>query len=72
MSNAATIAPIQPRLLTIKEAATALRLSRSTIYQLIGNKQLEVVKIGRSTRVPASRIDEAVERFRQNQVAEQK
>lgn len=65
MSKLEVLTPIQPRLLTIKEAAAALRLSRSTIYQLIGNKQLEVIKIGRSTRVSASRIDEIVDIFRQ-------
>lgn len=62
-TNEVSYAPSN-RLLTIPETAETLRLSRSTIYQLIRNKHLEIVKIGRSTRIPAKAVDEAVERLR--------
>lgn len=38
-------------LLTIREAAAALRIGRSTVYGLIARRELEVVHIGRSVRV---------------------
>jgi excisionase family DNA binding protein len=54
-----------PRLLrTIIEAADELRVGRSTIYELIRTKQLETVKIGRCTRVPAASITAFVAHLR--------
>ncbi|WP_035727807.1 helix-turn-helix domain-containing protein [Bradyrhizobium murdochi] len=64
MSKNDNNARVTARLLTIPETASALRMSRSSIYQLIRNKHLEVIKIGRSTRVPAAAVDEIVELFR--------
>lgn len=49
------------RLMTVPETASTLRLSRSSVYELIRGKQLEIVKIGRSTRVPAAAVDRLVE-----------
>ena len=51
---------IDPVLLTITEAATALAIGRTTVYELIGAGELEVVHIGRSSRVPAHAIHEFV------------
>jgi excisionase family DNA binding protein len=50
--------PAEPRpaLLTVKQAARVLNLGRSTVYQLIADGRLEVVHIGRSTRVPTDAI----------------
>ena len=45
-------------LLTIKEAAQRLALGRTTVYGLIGRRELRTIKIGRSRRVPESAIDE--------------
>ena len=39
-------------LLTIKQTAQMLSLSRSTVYELIRDGVLEVVHVGRSARVP--------------------
>lgn len=64
MSKNENTATVPARLLTIPETAAALRLSRSSIYQLIRDKHLEIVKIGRSTRVPATVVDEIVELLR--------
>ena len=43
---------MQPLLLTVRQTARELGLSRSTIYALIGSGELASVKIGRSRRVP--------------------
>ncbi|MND02641.1 Helix-turn-helix domain protein [compost metagenome] len=51
-------------LLTIEDAGKALRVGRSTIYQLIGDGDLEVVHIGRSARVPVESVQGFVRRLR--------
>ena len=51
---------IDPVLLTITDAAVALAIGRTTVYQLIGAGELDVVHIGRSSRVPADAIHEFV------------
>src|SRR5262245_3824827 len=49
-----------PALLTVKQAARVLSLGRSTVYQLIADGRLEVVHIGRSTRVPTDAISRLI------------
>lgn len=45
------------KLLTVKEAAEALRIKSSTVRSWIHKKQnLEVVKVGRAVRIPASSL----------------
>lgn len=51
---------MDPVLLTITEAAAALAIGRTTVYELIGTGELDVVHIGRSSRVPADAIHEFV------------
>lgn len=51
------------RLYPLMEAAEQLGVGRSTIYELIGSGQIEVVKIGRRTLVPADALDRYVERL---------
>ena len=51
-------------LLTIREAADALGLGRSTMYELITAGELDVVRIGRSARIPTASLDEFVQRHR--------
>jgi excisionase family DNA binding protein len=51
-------------LLTIEDAAKALGVGRSTIYELIGKGDLEVVHIGRSARVPVESVQSFVGRLR--------
>lgn len=41
-----------PLLLTVRQAARELGLSRSTIYSLISTGELASIKIGRSRRIP--------------------
>ena len=51
-------------LLTIEGAGKALGVARSTIYELIGNGELEVVHIGRAARVPVESVQGFVRRLR--------
>ena len=51
-------------LFTIPEAAEALALGRTKIYELIGAGELEVVHVGRAVRVPAAALAGFVERRR--------
>ena len=47
-----------------EEAADALAVSRTRIYELIRGGQLESVKSGRNRRIPAEALDEYVARLR--------
>ena len=48
--------PTPDRLYDIVEAAAALHVARSTLYQLIGAGELRTIKVGRRRLVPASSI----------------
>jgi excisionase family DNA binding protein len=58
---------IAPVLLTVSEAGRALAVGRTTVYQLIRNRELEVIRIGRSTRIPVDAIAAFVDRQRREQ-----
>jgi len=45
---------------TVSEAAAALRLSRSVVYELIRSGQLQTVKQGRRRLVPIHALDDYV------------
>ena len=47
-----------PRLMTVREVAERLRLSRSKVYELINLRELRTVKIGRCVRVPEAAVCE--------------
>jgi excisionase family DNA binding protein len=49
-------------LLTIPQAAAALAVVRTTVYELISAGDLEAVHIGRSVRIPVKTVEEYVER----------
>ena len=49
-------------LLTVPEVAAALGCGRTLVYDLIGARQLPVVKIGRLTRIPIAAVDDFVNR----------
>ncbi len=55
-------------LLTIVEAARALSIGRTTMYELIGAGEIDVVHIGRAVRVPVSELDAFVSRQRRTEV----
>lgn len=50
-----------PLLYRIPEAAAALAMSRTVVYELIGRGELQVVHIGASARVTAASIRAFVE-----------
>jgi len=49
---------------TIAEAATALRISRSKFYQLLGAGEIESVHIGRFRKIPADALHDYLARLR--------
>lgn len=55
------------QLLTPREACSALRTSRTTLYHLMDSGQLASLKIGKSRRIPA----DAVARFIRERLADQ-
>jgi excisionase family DNA binding protein len=48
-------------LVTVEEAAEALSLSRSQVYDLIAKRELDSVKIGRSRRITREALASYVE-----------
>lgn len=52
---------VEPLLLTIRQAARALAIGRTTLYELIADRQIEVLHIGRSTRIPLDAVRAFVE-----------
>jgi|GEM_PF-5846542 len=53
--------PIPPLLLGVDEAAGALRISRTSLYALMGSGTLAFVKIGKRRLVAVSALDALVE-----------
>ncbi|SDK10935.1 DNA binding domain-containing protein, excisionase family [Nocardioides sp. YR527] len=51
---------IVPVLYRVEEAAEAMRISRSVVYELIRSDRLRTVKVGRSRRVPVDALAECV------------
>jgi excisionase family DNA binding protein len=49
-------------LLTIDEAAQALSIGRTLLYELLMRKQIASIKVGRVRRVPLAAIDAYVTR----------
>lgn len=43
--------------ITVREAATQIKVSKMTIYRLIEAGELPVLRIGRSMRIPAAAWD---------------
>lgn len=56
MNHDMVTATTGPVLLTPEEAAEALRLGRSKVYDLIRTGELESVKVGRCRRVPVTAL----------------
>lgn len=57
--------PADVRLFTVPEAAAHLRVSRSTVYDLIGAGTLRVVKMGRATRIASEDLEACVQTLRE-------
>jgi excisionase family DNA binding protein len=46
------------RFLTVAEVATALRVSKMTVYRLVHSGELPAVRVGRSFRVPEQAVQD--------------
>ena len=46
----------EPDVMTVMEAARAMRCSKNTLYELIKNGRLEVVRFGRCIKVPKTSL----------------
>jgi excisionase family DNA binding protein len=53
---------VQDGLLTISEAASFLRISRASLYSLMGSGELSFVKLGRSRRIPKRAVQDLAAR----------
>jgi len=51
---------VDPKLLTVRQAAAVLGLSRSATYALVTKGDIRSLKIGRSRRVPVLALDEFI------------
>ncbi|MGD0205443.1 MAG: helix-turn-helix domain-containing protein [Dehalococcoidia bacterium] len=60
---------LEPKLLRIEDAAAALGIGRSKLYQLLAADLLPVVKIGRRALIPTHAIEEFAERLEAEQGA---
>jgi excisionase family DNA binding protein len=54
------VEPVAPLLYRVEEAAEALRLSRSALYEVIRSGQLRTVKCGRRRLVPVRALAEYI------------
>jgi excisionase family DNA binding protein len=62
VNTAAEHVPVLPRLITIRDVAEALAVSRQTIYNLIARKELTAVKIGSGLRFKLDDVLAYIER----------
>lgn len=53
---------LPPLLVTVKQAADMLCVSRTTVYELMWRDELIPVRIGRSVRLPIEQLQEFVHR----------
>jgi len=53
---------MEKKLITVKEAAAMLGISRSLLYSLVMQGDMKSVKIGRARRIPIGEIDNFVAR----------
>jgi len=51
------VTPIEPRLVDVRSAATALGISRSLLYQLMADRAIETVKIRDRRLISVAEID---------------
>lgn len=57
-----------PTLLTLKEAGAALRISQWKLFELINQRKIETVKIGRRRLVPADALTRFINESREEAI----
>jgi len=50
------------RFLTVAEVATAMRVSKMTVYRLVHSGELPAVRVGRSFRVPEQAVHDYLDK----------
>lgn len=63
----ARIGGLEPLLLTPTEAAAALGVSRTTVYELMGSNSLAFIRIGKSRRIPVTALRDFIGRSLQRE-----
>lgn len=53
---------VEPLLVTVKQAASMLCVSRTTVYELMWREELIPVRIGRSVRLSIEQLQEFIQR----------
>jgi excisionase family DNA binding protein len=53
--------PPEALVLTVKEVAHSLKISRSMVFVLLARKSLRAIRIGRALRIPATELRRFVE-----------
>jgi excisionase family DNA binding protein len=61
--------PVTPVLLRPEQAAEALAIGRTAVYELIRSGRLRSVKVGGLRRIPATALADFVRRLEEEQVA---
>lgn len=56
--------PVDKLLLTVRDAAEMLSISRAKLYELLAGGVIESVKLEGSRRIPREALDEYIERLR--------
>lgn len=49
---------VQTELLRVEQAAKVLGVGRTKVYELIGRREMPVVRIGRCVRIPRQTLDQ--------------
>jgi excisionase family DNA binding protein len=72
MTNQKSSEPaMEPLLLTVKDAASCLRLSRARIYVLLQRQVIPIIRIGRSVRISSQALRQYVAELEAEITAEQ-
>lgn len=59
-----TVPPVDPICVRINDAARMIGVGRTKLYELIAAREVETVKLGKSTRVTTASLRELVRRQR--------
>ena len=51
---------VEPRAFRISDACQLLSVSRSTLYRLVSDEKIKIVKLGKCSRVPTSEIEKLI------------
>jgi len=61
--------PVEVLLLTVPQAARALGLGRTKVYELIATGGLPTVRFGRSVRIPVAKLQEWIDQYSEQHIA---